>query len=65
VNAALHRIAVTQVRLEGPGRDYVAARRARGDTSREALRALKRRVSDEVFRRLRRDLSLRATGATG
>jgi len=55
VNAALHRIAVTQLRLPGPGRDYVARRRAAGDSWTEALRALRRRLSDEVHRRLRAD----------
>ena len=52
VNAALHRIAVTQLRLAGPGRDYAAKRRAAGDTWTGALRALRRRLSDEVFRRM-------------
>ena len=55
VNAALHRIAVTQLRLPGPGRDYVAKRRAAGDTWTEAIRALRRRLSDEVYRRMRMD----------
>jgi transposase len=55
VNAALHRIAVTQLRLPGPGRDYAAKRRAAGDTWTEALRALRRRLSDEVHRRMRTD----------
>jgi transposase len=55
LNAALHRIAVTQLRLGGRSRDYVEMRRAAGDTKTEALRALKRRLSDEVYRRLRAD----------
>jgi transposase len=52
LNLALHRIAVTQLRVAGPGRDYVAKRMEAGDTKTEAIRALKRRISDEVFRRL-------------
>lgn len=55
LNVALHRIAITQVRLGGPGRDYLDRRRAAGDTKTEALRALRRRLSDEVFGRLRLD----------
>ncbi len=56
VNAALHRIAVTQLRGIGDlGREYVAGRMSRGDTKVEALRLLRRRLSDEVFRRLRVD----------
>jgi transposase len=55
VNAALHRIAITQWRGVGPGRAYVAHRLASGDRKAEALRLLRRRLSDEVFRRLRVD----------
>jgi transposase len=52
VNAALHRIGVTQWRGVGPGRGYVQARMTAGDTKTEALRALRRRLSDVVFRLL-------------
>jgi transposase len=53
VNAALHRIALTQWRGVGSlGRAYVEHRIATGDTKTEALRMLRRRLSDEVFRRL-------------
>lgn len=53
LNAALHRIAVTQIRLDGQGRAYYQRRRANGDTSMEALRALKRRLARIVFHLLR------------
>lgn len=49
LNAALHRIAVTQIRLHGPGKVYYQRRRAQGDTTMEALRALKRRLARVVF----------------
>jgi transposase len=49
LNAALHRIAVTQVRLDGLGQAYYQRRRAQGDTTMEALRALKRRLARIVF----------------
>ena len=52
VNAALHRIGVTQWRGVGPGRGYVQARMTAGDTKTEALRALRRRLSNVVFRLL-------------
>lgn len=55
LNAALHRIAITQLRLDGPGRDYLQRRMAAGDTKTEAIRALRRRISDEVYRRLQTD----------
>jgi transposase len=49
LNAALHRIALTQIRLDTPGRAYYQRRRAHGDTPMEALRALKRRLARVVF----------------
>jgi transposase len=55
LNAALHRIAVTQLRLGGAGRAYYQRRIAAGDTKTEAIRALRRRISDEVYRRLATD----------
>jgi transposase len=59
LNVALHRIAVTQLQREGPGRAYLVKRLAAGDTKTEAIRALRRRLSDEVFRRLTIDEALR------
>ncbi len=55
LNAALHRIAITQIRLGGEARAYVARRISRGNTKAEAIRALRRQLSDEVYRRLRQD----------
>lgn len=55
LNAAIHRIAVTQLQRPGPGQDYLARRRLAGDTKTEAIRALRRRISDEVWRRMRHD----------
>ncbi|MGW4000278.1 IS110 family transposase [Amycolatopsis sp. NPDC004772] len=55
LNTALHRIAVTQIRLPGPGRTYYLNRRSHGDTTMEALRALKRRLARVVFNLLRTD----------
>jgi transposase len=51
LNAAMHRIAITQMQRPGPARDYIERRRAAGDTKTEAIRALRRRISDEVYRR--------------
>jgi transposase len=61
LNLALHRIAINQMRYGGPGRTYYDHRRAAGDTKSEAIRALRRRVSDEVFRRMRLDATAAAT----
>ena len=55
LNAALHRIAVTQARLDGLGQTYYRKRLAAGDSKREALRCLKRRLSRVVFGHLHTD----------
>jgi len=55
INTALHMIAVTQIRGVGPGKDYVARLQASGKTSTEAVRLLRRRLSDAVFAALRAD----------
>jgi transposase len=60
LNVALHRIAITQLQRPGPGRDYIDHRRAAGDTKTEAIRALRRRISDEVFRRMQDDAAAQA-----
>src|SRR6266566_1626105 len=60
LNVVLHRIALTQMRVGGRGYDYIQHRRACGDTKTEAIRALRRRISDEVYRRMWQD-SVRAT----
>lgn len=50
LNAALHRIAVTQMRIHGPAKDYIAKKRAEGMSKTEAIRALKRHLSRVVFK---------------
>jgi len=62
LNAAVHRIALTQVRLEGPGRTYYEKKRAEGMTTAEALRCLKRRLARIVFNHLTTDHAASATG---
>ena len=55
LNAALHRVAVTQMCWHDPAKVYVARRKANGDSTKEALRALKRQLSDVVYRALLAD----------
>jgi transposase len=55
LNHALHIAAVTQVRNDTPGRAYYLRKQAEGKTKKEALRALKRRISDAVYRQLLAD----------
>jgi transposase len=55
LNAALHRIALVQARQHPGARALLARRRAQGDGGLEALRILKRRLSDVVYRALLTD----------
>jgi transposase len=55
LNAALHRIAVTQIRLDGLGQTYYRHRLAEGDSTPEALRCLKRRLARVVYNHLHTD----------
>jgi transposase len=55
LNCAIHRIAVTQMRCSPQAQVYLKGRIAAGDTKAEALRALKRRISDAVYRALLAD----------
>jgi transposase len=55
LNCAIHRIAVTQIRCHPEAQAYLKTRIAAGDTKTEALRALKRRLSDIVYRALLAD----------
>jgi transposase len=55
LNYALHMMALTQARMDPRARAYVERRRAEGRTYRDAIRALKRHLSDAVYRQLRED----------
>jgi transposase len=56
LNNALHIAAISQIRhRHSPGRGYYDRKRDEGKTAREAIRALKRRLSDQVWRRLTND----------
>ena len=55
LNCAIHRMAITQKRCHEDAQTYFARRIENGNTKSEALRALKRRLSDVVFRALLAD----------
>jgi transposase len=53
LNHALHCAAITQIRhRHSPGRSYYDRKLAEGKTPREAIRSLKRRLSDVIWRHL-------------
>lgn len=55
LNAAFHRIAVTQMRCHEPAREYVERKMSEGKTKREAIRCLKRQLVRVVFNTLKKD----------
>ena len=56
LNHALHMIAVSQLRRPTAGRAYYDKKIAEGKSPKEAMRALRRRISDNVYAHLRADL---------
>lgn len=62
INRALHIMAIVQIRHDTDGRAYFRRRVAAGKTKMEALRALKRRLSDVVFRQLVADAKKASPG---
>ena len=52
VNHMIHIAAITQIRLDTDGRAYYRRKRAEGKTPLEAIRCLKRRISDAIYRQL-------------
>ena len=65
INHAVHMAAVTQIRhRHSDGRAYYDRKLAEGKTHKEALRCLKRRISDAIFARLRADARRAAAAAS-
>jgi transposase len=65
LNHAIHMTAITQIRYKhSEGRAYYDKKIAEGKTSREALRALKRQISDAIYRCLKADAARIATAST-
>ena len=59
-------MAITQIQRDTPGRAYYLRKRAAGKGHKEAMRCLKRRLSDLVYRHLMRDAHRQeATGPGG
>jgi transposase len=57
LNAALHRIALTQARFHPPARELLDHHKSGGDGGMEALHILRRRLSDVVYWAMLADLS--------
>lgn len=52
LNKVIHLAAKVQARLPGPGEDYYLRRRSEGKTAAEATRALKRQITNAIYRAL-------------
>jgi len=65
INRTLHIMAVVQLRNATEGRAYFDAKKANGKTSMEAMRALKRRLSNVVYARLAADQKRRDAAGPG
>ena len=66
INRALHIMAIVQLRNPTEGRAYFDAKKAAGKTSMEAMRALKRRLSNVVYAQMLTDQKRReAAGPAG
>ena len=61
MNHMIHIAAISQIRLDTDGRAYYRRKRAEGKKPLEAIRCLKRRISDAIYRQLVEDAQL-ATG---
>jgi transposase len=64
LNSCLHIMAITQLRRNTRGRAYYQRKRVAGKSHREALRCLKRRLSDVVYRPLVADAGRDGPGRT-
>ena len=65
MNHMIHIAAATQIRLDTEGRAYSRRKLAAGNTRMEAMRCLKRRISDALYRQLLADTNPVETGAGG
>jgi transposase len=64
-NHVLHIAAVSQIRLDTEGRAYYRRKLAAGKTRMEAMRCLKRRISDAVYRQLVADAQVAQSQGMG
>ncbi len=65
INRVLHIMAVVQLRNRTPGRVYFDGKKAAGKTSMEAMRALRRRLSNVVYARMIADQNRREAAGPG
>ena len=65
MNHMIHIAAISQIRLDTEGRAYYRRKRAEGKKPLEAIRCLKRRISDAIYRQLLVDAEPAASTGPG
>ncbi|WP_222130933.1 transposase [Nocardioides deserti] len=65
MNHMIHIAAISQIRLDTDGRAYYRRKRAEGKKPLEAIRCLKRRISDAIYRQLLEDAQRAAVERVG
>jgi transposase len=65
MNHMIHIAAISQIRLDTDGRAYYRRKRAEGKKPLEAIRCLKRRISDAIYRQLLEDAQRAAVQEVG
>ena len=65
MNHMIHIAAISQIRLDTDGRAYYRRKRAEGKKPLEAIRCLKRRISDAIYRQLLADAQRAADADAG
>jgi len=65
INRVLHIMAIVQLRNDTDGRAYYRRKLAAGKTAMKAIRCLKRRLSDVVYKQMINDARRQATGPEG
>jgi transposase len=53
LNATIHRIAIVQLRWHPPAQEYIQKKLAEGKTKREAIRSLKRHLTNTIYNNLK------------
>ena len=65
MNHMIHIAAISQIRLDTDGRAYYRRKRAEGKKPLEAMRCLKRRISDAIYRQLVADAAAATAAGAG
>lgn len=63
INYAIHTVAVVRARRDQRSRAFLSKKLAEGKTSKDAMRCLKRHISNDVYRQMIRDLQRTKSGS--